>query len=211
MNESTFCKVESPPSIFPRPGFWTPDIKSSRKMHNDTRQNDSKIKVYKWFESCEAARLLVDFGLPITGFSPTLSSLAFSHVPEWFHGFLSREQAERLITKTDKSGSFLLHLNESFLGYVISLFASSYCNHFLVSVIAGTHNPTKSTYQLYGVANPEQFTDLRDLVKFYSVHSLGQNNSHQLLLYPVGQENPILPDYLDIFYSRPESNFSTRF
>ncbi|VDP79261.1 unnamed protein product [Schistosoma mattheei] len=121
-----------------------------------------------------------------------------------------------MLTKTDRNGSFLLHLNESFLGYVISLFTSSYCNHFLVSVIAvkqtnsGSRNTTKSTYQLYGVANPEQFTDLRDLVKFYSVHSLGRNNNQQLLLYPVGQENPTLPDYLDIFYSRPDSTSYTR-
>ncbi|CAI2732192.1 unnamed protein product [Schistosoma spindalis] len=212
---STFSRINSPPSIFPRPAFWTPDVKTSRKINN-VIQEDPKTKVYKWFESYEAARLLVDFGLPITGFSPNLSSLTFSRVPEWFHGFLSREQAERLLTKTDKNGSFLLHLNESFLGYVISLFTSSYCNHFLVSVIAvkqsnsGSRNTTKSTYQLYGVANPEQFTDLRDLVKFYSVHSLGRNNNQQLLLYPVGQENPTLPDYLDIFYSRPDSNSSTR-
>ncbi|CAH8608028.1 unnamed protein product [Schistosoma curassoni] len=212
---STFSRISSPPSVFPRPAFWTPDVKLSRKVNN-VIQEDPKTKVYKWFESCEAARLLVDFGLPITGFSPNLSSLTFSRVPEWFHGFLSREQAERLLTKTDKNGSFLLHLNESFLGYVISLFTSSYCNHFLVSVIAvkqtnsGSRNTTKSTYQLYGVANPEQFTDLRDLVKFYSVHSLGRNNNQQLLLYPVGQENPTLPDYLDIFYSRPDSTSYTR-
>uniref|UniRef100_A0A3Q0KMW1 Putative sh2a n=1 Tax=Schistosoma mansoni TaxID=6183 RepID=A0A3Q0KMW1_SCHMA len=211
----TFSTTNSPPSIFPRPAFWTPDVRTSRKINNII-QEDPKTKVYKWFESYEAARLLVDFGLPITGFSPNLSSLTFSRVPEWFHGFLSREQAERLLTKSDKNGSFLLHLNESFLGYVISLFTSSYCNHFLVSVIAvkqtnsGSRNTTKSTYQLYGVANPEQFTDLRDLVKFYSVHSLGRNNNQQLLLYPVGQENPTLPDYLDIFYSRPDSNSSTR-
>ncbi|CAH8608567.1 unnamed protein product [Schistosoma margrebowiei] len=210
---STFSTISSPPSVFPRPAFWTPDVKSSRKVNN-VIQEDPKTKVYKWFESYEAARLLVDFGLPITGFSPNLSSLTFSRVPEWFHGFLSREQAERLLTKTDKNGSFLLHLNESFLGYVISLFTSSYCNHFLVSVIAvkqtnsGSRNTTKSTYQLYGVANPEQFTDLRDLVKFYSVHSLGRNNNQQLLLYPVGQENPTLPDYLDIFYSRPDSTYT---
>ncbi|RTG89448.1 uncharacterized protein DC041_0008057 [Schistosoma bovis] len=173
-SNSTFSRISSPPSVFPRPAFWTPDVKLSRKVNNII-QEDPKTKVYKWFESYEAARLLVDFGLPITGFSPNLSSLTFSRVPEWFHGFLSREQAERLLTKTDKNGSFLLHLNESFLGYVISLFTSSYCNHFLVSVIAvkqtnsGSRNTTKSTYQLYGVANPEQFTDLRDLVKFYSV------------------------------------------
>ncbi|VDQ06198.1 unnamed protein product [Trichobilharzia regenti] len=119
-------------------------------------------------------------------------------------------------------------MNESFPGYVISVYTSSaYCDHFLVSVIATqqqTNNSnnnntnqtsnrafTKSTYQLFGIANPEQFTDLRDLVKYYSVHSLSQSNSQLLLVYPVGQENPALPDYLDIFYSRPDSNSSTRF
>ncbi|CAH8583860.1 unnamed protein product [Heterobilharzia americana] len=184
-------------------------------------EDDPRTKVCRWFERYEAARLLVDFGLPITGFSPNLSSLAFSQVPDWFHGILSREQAERLLTRADRNGSFLLHLSESFPGYVISLFTSSYCDHFLISVIAvhqmntdiqqSNRSLTKSTYQLFGVANPEQFTDLRDLVKYYSVHSLSQMNSQQLLLYAVGQENPALPDYLDIFYSRPDSYNSTRF
>ncbi|VDP32510.1 unnamed protein product [Schistosoma mattheei] len=81
----TFSRISSPPSVFPRPAFWTPDVKLSRKVNN-VIQDDPKTKVYKWFESCEAARLLVDFGLPITGFSPNLSSLTFSRVPEWFHG-----------------------------------------------------------------------------------------------------------------------------
>ncbi|CAH8863571.1 unnamed protein product [Trichobilharzia szidati] len=224
---SSLYKSDRAPLVLPKPGFWTPDVRSSRKAFN-IYEDDSRTKVCRWFEKFEASRLLIDFGLPITGFSPNLSSLAFSQVPEWFHGILSREQAERLLTQTDRRGSFLLHLNESFPGYVISVYTSSYCDHFLVSVIAtqqqtnnnynnSNNNQTsnralsKSTYQLFGVANPEQFTDLRDLVKYYSVHSLSQSNSQLLLVYPVGQENPALPDYLDIFYSRPDPNSSTRF
>ncbi|VDQ14443.1 unnamed protein product [Trichobilharzia regenti] len=82
---SNLYKSDRAPLVLPKPGFWTPDVRSSRKAFN-IHEGDSRTKVCRWFEKYEASRLLIDFGLPITGFSPNLSSLAFSQVPEWFHG-----------------------------------------------------------------------------------------------------------------------------
>ncbi|XP_076880020.1 uncharacterized protein sh2d7 isoform X2 [Brachyhypopomus gauderio] len=75
--------------------------------------------------------------LVLTWFAETQASLILQdgRFPSWFHGFISRQEAEDQIR--DKTlGSFLIRLSEKSIGYILSYKGKDRCRHFVI-------NPTK--------------------------------------------------------------------
>ncbi|XP_044773543.1 hematopoietic SH2 domain-containing protein isoform X3 [Neomonachus schauinslandi] len=60
--------------------------------------------------------------------------LAQEGVPAWFHGAISREDAENLL-ELQPLGSFLIRVSHSHVGYTLSYKAQSCCRHFMVKLL----------------------------------------------------------------------------
>ncbi|XP_032124564.1 hematopoietic SH2 domain-containing protein isoform X2 [Sapajus apella] len=60
--------------------------------------------------------------------------LAQDVVPEWFHGAISREEAENLL-ESQPPGSFLIRVSHSHVGYTLSYKGQSSCCHFMVKLL----------------------------------------------------------------------------
>nr|XP_055095155.1 hematopoietic SH2 domain-containing protein isoform X7 [Symphalangus syndactylus] len=63
-----------------------------------------------------------------------VGQLAQDGVPEWFHGAISREDAENLL-ESQPLGSFLIRVSHSHVGYTLSYKAQSSCCHFMVKLL----------------------------------------------------------------------------
>ncbi|NP_001356738.1 hematopoietic SH2 domain-containing protein isoform 6 [Homo sapiens] len=63
-----------------------------------------------------------------------MGQLAQDGVPEWFHGAISREDAENLL-ESQPLGSFLIRVSHSHVGYTLSYKAQSSCCHFMVKLL----------------------------------------------------------------------------
>ncbi|XP_033052687.1 hematopoietic SH2 domain-containing protein isoform X3 [Trachypithecus francoisi] len=63
-----------------------------------------------------------------------VGQLAQDGVPEWFHGAISREDAEDLL-ESQPLGSFLIRVSHSHVGYTLSYKAQSSCCHFMVKLL----------------------------------------------------------------------------
>ncbi|XP_077715688.1 hematopoietic SH2 domain-containing protein isoform X3 [Canis aureus] len=63
-----------------------------------------------------------------------VGQLAQGGVPAWFHGAISREDAENLL-ELQPLGSFLIRVSHSHVGYTLSYKAQSCCRHFMVKLL----------------------------------------------------------------------------
>ncbi|XP_035141075.1 hematopoietic SH2 domain-containing protein isoform X3 [Callithrix jacchus] len=63
-----------------------------------------------------------------------VGQLAQDVVPEWFHGAISREEAENLL-ESQPPGSFLIRVSHSHVGYTLSYKGQSSCCHFMVKLL----------------------------------------------------------------------------
>ncbi|XP_050390547.2 SH2 domain-containing protein 4B isoform X1 [Patella vulgata] len=113
------------------------------------------------------------------------------NVAEWFHGIISRTDAERLLEKK-AVGSFIVRVSERVWGYTISYKAQDRLKHFLIDT-------SEDGYQFFG-ANQVQHETLSDLVKFHKETSITVIGEEKLL-HPCGQiVEP--PDHSELFHSR---------
>ncbi|XP_059608626.1 SH2 domain-containing protein 4A-like [Phlebotomus argentipes] len=78
----------------------------------------------------------------------------------WFHGFLSRSEAEHLLAP-QPAGSFLVRVSEKVWGYAISYRDTDRCKHYLVDASNGR-------YQFLG-ANQLAHDSLNDLIRFHQM------------------------------------------
>lgn len=111
------------------------------------------------------------------------------HPPaEWFHGIISREEAERLL-QAKPIGSFLVRVTERIFGYTVSYQAEDGTKNFLVERI-------QEGYQFMGT-NQMVHPTLGELIAHHQGQPITAKGG-ELLREPVGQEK-IPPDYEDLF------------
>ncbi|XP_047125821.1 SH2 domain-containing protein 4A [Hydra vulgaris] len=159
------------PTNRPPPAPEQPDV-----VKNQIRpaRPKNREEVSKWWKEIEYSR---QAGLD-KEFNPLL----------WFHGIISRHEAEKILEKKDK-GSFLVRVSERVWGYTVSFKDIARCKHFLIDTSA-------NGYQFFGTEQivHNSLNELIDYHKINPISGLGQ----EILIYPCGQEtNP--PDYADLF------------
>lgn len=87
---------------------------------------------------------------------------ASNNVEPWFHGLITRSQAEKLLLD-QPYGTFLVRLSEKIWGYAISYRAQEKCKHYLVNA--------SPKYSFCGT-NQLEHNSLGDLIKYHSYQPL---------------------------------------
>ncbi|XP_070618187.1 SH2 domain-containing protein 7 [Erythrolamprus reginae] len=107
------------------------------------RQPSEMLKdlILRWFLESQADLLLQD-----------------GRLPDWFHGFLSRPEAEKLLEDRE-IGSFLIRLNEKAFGYILSYRGKDRCRHFVISC------QRSGRYIVSG--DTQTHADLAELIGYY--------------------------------------------
>ncbi|XP_030676402.1 hematopoietic SH2 domain-containing protein isoform X5 [Nomascus leucogenys] len=117
-----------------------------------------------------------------------VGQLAQDGVPEWFHGAISREDAENLL-ESQPLGSFLIRVSHSHVGYTLSYKAQSSCCHFMVKLL------DDGTFMIPG--EKVAHTSLDALVTFHQQKPIEPRR--ELLTQPCRQKDPANVDYEDLF------------
>ncbi|XP_032321265.1 hematopoietic SH2 domain-containing protein isoform X2 [Camelus ferus] len=116
-----------------------------------------------------------------------MGQLAHGGVPEWFHGAISREDAENLL-ESQPLGSFLIRVSHSHVGYTLSYKAENCCHHFMVKLL------DDGSFMIPGEARAHASLDA--LVTFYQQRPMQPHGD--LLTQPCGQD-PAYVDYEELF------------
>eukprot|EP00040_Diaphanoeca_grandis_P023132 m.125302 g.125302 ORF g.125302 m.125302 type:complete len:1062 (+) comp29125_c0_seq1:115-3300(+) len=99
------------------------------------------------------------------------------NVLPWFHGLISRKDAERLLS-TKNVGCFLVRVSENRFGYTLSYRIKTRCRHYMVE------QDTRGRYALVGV---EKIRDgLNGLIEWFQRNRV--NEEGDMLREPCGQE-----------------------
>ncbi|XP_027437602.1 hematopoietic SH2 domain-containing protein isoform X1 [Zalophus californianus] len=114
--------------------------------------------------------------------------LAQEGVPAWFHGAISRQDAENLL-ELQPLGSFLIRVSHSHVGYTLSYKAQSCCRHFMVKLL------DDGSFVIPG--EEKAHTSLDALVTFHQQQPVRPHKD--LLTQPCGQKDPENLDYEDLF------------
>ncbi|KAI6176144.1 SH2 domain-containing protein 4B [Aphelenchoides bicaudatus] len=120
----------------------------------------------------------------------------------WFHGILTRQEADSLLAN-QPCGAFIVRISERIFGYTISYAVGDEggsSKHFLVEKI-------QEGYQFLGT-NQIVHDSLAALVEYHEEKPI-TSKGRELLLYPIGQLNASVPDYLDLFDSQAKANAFT--
>ncbi|XP_051025657.1 hematopoietic SH2 domain-containing protein [Acomys russatus] len=114
--------------------------------------------------------------------------LTQSGIPEWFHGTISREAAEKLL-ESQPLGTFLIRVSHSHVGYTLSYKAQTCCRHYMVKL------SDEGTVTLAG--DHVTHASLTALVTFHQQKPIRPYG--ELLTQACGQEDPANVDYKDLF------------
>ncbi|XP_069446795.1 hematopoietic SH2 domain-containing protein isoform X2 [Ovis canadensis] len=117
-----------------------------------------------------------------------VDQLTCEGVPEWFHGAISREDAENLL-ESQPPGSFLIRVSHSHVGYTLSYKAQNCCHHFMVKLL------DDGSFMITGEERVHDSLDA--LVTFYQQKPLRPHGD--LLMQPCPQKDPVNVDYEDLF------------
>uniref|UniRef100_A0A452T0B0 Hematopoietic SH2 domain containing n=1 Tax=Ursus maritimus TaxID=29073 RepID=A0A452T0B0_URSMA len=117
-----------------------------------------------------------------------VAQLAQEGVPAWFHGAISREDAENLL-QLRPPGSFLIRVSHSHVGYTLSYKAQSCCRHFMVKLL------DDGSFVIPG--EEKAHASLDALVTFHQQQPVRPHGD--LLTQPCGQKDPANSDYEDLF------------
>lgn len=117
-----------------------------------------------------------------------VEQLAQGGVPAWFHGAISREEAEDLL-ESQPLGSFLIRVSHTHVGYTLSYKAQSCCRHFMVKLL------DDGSFVIPGEKSAHASLDA--LVTFHQQQPLRPHG--ELLRQPCGQKDPENVDYEELF------------
>ncbi|XP_058919100.1 hematopoietic SH2 domain-containing protein isoform X1 [Kogia breviceps] len=117
-----------------------------------------------------------------------VDQLTCGGVPEWFHGAISREDAENLL-ESQPLGSFLIRVSHSHVGYTLSYRAQNCCRHFMVKLL------DDGSFIIPGEERAHASLDA--LVTFHQQQPLRPHGD--LLTQPRQQKDPANVDYKDLF------------
>ncbi|KAI5099994.1 SH2 domain-containing protein 4A isoform X1, partial [Silurus meridionalis] len=110
-----------------------------------------------------------------------------SRIAPWFHGIISRQEAEDLLSK-GSPGTFLVRVSDKIFGYVLSYQSPDGVKHLLIDA-------TDNCYMLLG--DQIKFASLGELVEYHKDEPLTPSEVDRLL-YACGQKPGTL-DYADLF------------
>ncbi|XP_004647455.1 hematopoietic SH2 domain-containing protein [Octodon degus] len=118
-----------------------------------------------------------------------MGQLAQDGIPEWFHGAISRGDAETLL-ELKPPGSFLVRVSHSHVGYTLSYRVQDRCCHAMVTLL----DDGRLVLRGEDVAH----TSLCALVAFHQHRPLQPHG--QLLTQGCGQKDPATVDYEDLLF-----------
>uniref|UniRef100_A0A1I7Z6G7 SH2 domain-containing protein n=1 Tax=Steinernema glaseri TaxID=37863 RepID=A0A1I7Z6G7_9BILA len=152
----------------------------------------SRKAIVDWFKKEELPRG--------TGLDPRTKQPAL-----WFHGIISRDDAENLLTNKP-SGSFLVRVSERIWGYTVSyVVGDGSSKHFLIEKIA-------DGYQFLGT-NQVVHSNLYDLITYHETAPI-TSKGKEILKWAVGQLSSA-PDYTELLESVasnvPRYTYNSRF
>lgn len=111
-----------------------------------------------------------------------------SRIAPWFHGIISREEAEALL-EDGEPGFFLVRVSERVFGYVLSYRSSEGVKHLLIDA-------SESCYMLLG--DQIRFSSLTELLEYHQVEPLSSSGVEEYLRRACGQK-AAPADYTDLF------------
>ncbi|RXN11833.1 SH2 domain-containing 4A-like isoform X1 [Labeo rohita] len=111
-----------------------------------------------------------------------------TRIAPWFHGIISREQAEELL-KEGEPGYFLVRVSERIFGYVLSYRSSEGIKHLLIDA-------SENCYMLLG--DQIRFSSLSELVEYHEVEPLSSSEVEEYLRCACGQK-AASADYTELF------------
>ncbi|KAK2871542.1 hypothetical protein QQF64_002746 [Cirrhinus molitorella] len=111
-----------------------------------------------------------------------------SRIAPWFHGIISREQAEALLNEGEP-GYFLVRVSERIFGYVLSFRSSEGIKHLLIDA-------SENCYMLLG--DQIRFNSLSELVEYHEVEPLSSSEVEEYLRCACGQK-AAAADYAELF------------
>ncbi|XP_008156048.2 hematopoietic SH2 domain-containing protein [Eptesicus fuscus] len=117
-----------------------------------------------------------------------VGQLAQGGVPSWFHGAISRQDAEDLL-ESQPLGSFLIRVSHSHVGYTLSYKAQNCCRHFMVKLLDDGSVVIPGEEQAHA--------SLDALITFHQQQPLRPRG--ELLKQPCPQKDPANVDYEDLF------------
>ncbi|XP_074709211.1 SH2 domain-containing protein 2A isoform X1 [Strix uralensis] len=139
----------SPPGWSPADGDLQPELAALR------------ARTRLWFEQTQARRLGAE-----------------GELPAWFHGFISRREAEQLL-QDQPPGCFLVRFSESTVGFVLSYRGRDRCRHFVLDQLPD------GRYVILGERSAH--AELADLLRHYAAAPI--TPYHEFLTVPRGREN----------------------
>nr|XP_009862018.2 SH2 domain-containing protein 4B-like [Ciona intestinalis] len=138
-----------------------------------TGKPNSRNDVKRWFEDKQTSAFVDDRGDVI--------------IPTWFHGIISRSDAESLLCSRPER-DFLIRLSDKIWGYALSYKAEDRVKHFLIDASEGS-------YHFFG-NDQIRHESLAELVEYHKEEDITYNG--EILGRAVGQRNPSKPDYSDL-------------
>eukprot|EP00117_Sycon_ciliatum_P005837 scpid22251/ scgid9621/ Myosin-IIIa len=164
--------------VQPVPEQWKPKYKHFGK-------EGTRAASLRWFRETQA---------PTAGIKQ-----ADGQVSQWFHGIISRRQAEQLLVD-QPLGSFLIRVSETRFGYSLSFRSINRCKHFMIDQTAS------GKYLIVGECRAHP--GLKELISFHKkVPVCGIPGD--FLTTPCGQSGARL-DYDDLLMHGPGSTSSSR-
>ncbi|MGH0161614.1 UNVERIFIED_CONTAM: hypothetical protein FKN15_007053 [Acipenser sinensis] len=153
------------------------DLENGTVLHMNA-QEEAEAK-QRWNKRCNTIRWFKE-----TQARKVVRNGAF---PNWFHGMITRRQAEDLMT--DKSlGCFLIRVSESREGYTLTFRSKDRCRHYMIEM------QTNGKYVILGEARAHP--SLLDLIEYHK--TVGVLPFLELLTVPCGQRSNAEPDYEDL-------------
>lgn len=138
-----------------------------RKFGKEGTKNAS----VRWFKETQAQQIMSPSGA----------------LHDWFHGIITRRQAEQLLTNKP-NGTFIIRVSESRFGYSLSFRVTGRCKHYMISQLEN------AKYVIVG--EPRVHGSLEALVQFHKKHAV--NMEGDLLTLPCGQSQGEQADYNEL-------------